>query len=533
MRDRPWWQDAIGYQVYLPSFQDSDGDGWGDLPGLISRLDHLRDLGVTLLWISPFHPSPMRDHGYDVADYRAVDPRYGTLSDLDKLLCAAHERGIRVVADLVVNHTSSEHPWFRSARRSRTDPLRDRYIWRDPAPDGGPPNNWLAHFGGPAWTFDERTGQYYLHLFTPHQPDLNWDNPEVADEVDDILRFWFDRGLDGFRIDTAHYLTKHPGLPDNPWLAPEDVPSQGGVAAEWLRQDHRYDIEQPSAMDIHRRWRAIADSYHAVLIGEVYILDPARLATYVEADGLHSTFWFGLVESGWAPERVVTALRAAAAASPTLAWVQSSHDRKRAVTRYGSARRAIAVATLLMGLPGIPFLYNGEELGLPDGTVPRGRSQDPLAAADGGSQSRDGARTPMPWEPGPGLGFTTASAAWLPFGDRSPSDTVAVQREDPDSPLSIHRRLIAARARTASCRAAPLWLDHTGDVLGYRTGPVVVAANLSERPHPFDPGPGRWRCEFDTDDPAAGRVPAELAPGQAVIVIAGEAVTANRPDRPS
>jgi alpha-glucosidase len=518
MHDRPWLHDAVGYQVYLPSFQDSNGDGWGDLPGLTSRLDHLSDLGVTLLWISPFHPSPMRDNGYDVADYRGIDPRYGTMSDLDKLLSAVHERGMRVVADLVVNHTSSAHEWFVRSRRSRTDPLRDHYIWRDPAPDGGPPNNWLSHFGGPAWTLDPRTDQYYLHLFSPDQPDLNWQQPDVADEVDDILRFWFERGLDGFRVDTAHYLTKHPELLDNPVLAPDDVPTLGGVAAEWLTQEHLHDIEQPATMAVHRRWRAIADHYDAALIGEVYVLDPDRLATYVRENGLHSTFWFGLVESEWAPARMAAILRAASAAAPNFSWVQSTHDRRRAVTRYGSSRRALALTTLLMGLPGVPFLYNGEELGLSDGAVPPGLSRDPLAAADGGRNSRDGARTPMPWSPGPGLGFTTAPAAWLPLGDRAPADTVAVQRRDPGSPLSTHRRLIATRTRTAHLRDdTPVWLD-VGELTAYRTGLLVVAANLTERPHPFHPGPGSWRCEFDTDTREPEAVPRILGPAQAVVV---------------
>lgn len=520
---QPWWLDAVGYQVYLPSFQDSNGDGWGDLPGLTSRLDYLCDLGVSLLWISPFHPSPMRDHGYDVADYLDVDPRYGSMSDVDALLAAAHDQGLRVIADLVVNHTSSAHPWFVQARRSRTNPFRDHYIWRDPAPDGGPPNNWLSHFGGPAWTYDPATAQYYLHLFTADQPDLNWQRPEVAEEVDTILRFWFDRGLDGFRVDTAHYLTKHPDLPDNPTLAPQDVPMLGGVSAQWLTQEHRYDIQQPTARAIHRRWRAIADSYEALLVGEVYILDPERLATYVSADGLHSAFWFGLVESEWAPDKVMTMLRAAVAAAPNLSWVQSSHDRPRSATRYGGGplgrRRALAVATLLMGLPGIPFLYNGEELGLTDGTIPPGQCQDPLAGIDGGRAGRDAARTPMPWSPESGLGFTTARRAWLPFGDRTPADTVARQRRDPASPWSAARRLLRARARTAAWRAAaPVWVEQTSGVVAYRTGAIVVAANLTDRSWPFDPGAGTWACEFDTDNPEPSEVPRELAPTQAVIV---------------
>jgi alpha-glucosidase len=219
----PSWQGSVGYEVYLPSFQDSDADGWGDLAGLTGRLGYLRELGVDLIWVTPFYPSPMRDHGYDVSGYTDVASRYGTMADFDQLIEQAHQLGMTVIADLVVNHTSDLHPWFASSRSSRQDPYRDYYIWRDPGPGGGPPNNWLSHFGGPAWTYDPQTGQYYLHLFTPHQPDLNWDNAAVADEVDAILSFWLDRGLDGFRIDAAHYLAKHPGLPDNPVLPEGEI----------------------------------------------------------------------------------------------------------------------------------------------------------------------------------------------------------------------------------------------------------------------------------------------------------------------
>lgn len=521
---RPWWLDAVGYQIYLPSFQDSDGDGWGDLPGLLRRLDYLHDLGVTLLWISPFHPSPMHDHGYDVADYLDVDPRYGTLADVDALLAAAHERGMRVIADLVVNHTSIEHPWFTDARGSADARYRDYYVWRDPAPDGGPPNNWLSHFGGPAWTFEPATGQYYLHLFTPQQPDLNWQNPAVAREVERILRFWFERGLDGFRVDTAHYLTKHPELPDNPALPPEQTPEAGGVAAEWLAQDHRYDIEQPGTFAIHRRWREIADSYDAVFVGEVYILDPRRLAAYVRADGLHSAFWFGLIDSGWDPGRVRTMLEAASNASPTLSWAQSCHDRKRAVTRYGGRelgrRRTLAISVLTMGLPGIPFLYNGEELGLPDGVIPPGQSQDPLAKADGGRNNRDVARTPMPWTDEPGMGFTTAARAWLPFGERTSDDHVAAQRDDPHSPLSVTRRLLRARAAIPGLRHDRLeWTDQVEGVVAYRTGSVFVAANLTDDPQRMPSGVDNWTCLFDTHQLEPRTTPQKLEPLQAVMLV--------------
>jgi len=331
-----WWADRTGYQVYLPSFADSDGDGWGDLPGLVDRLDHLADLGVDLLWLSPVHPSPFADAGYDVADYTAVHPRFGSLADLDRLLAETAARGMRVLLDLVPNHTSDQHPWFRSARRSREDPHRGYYHWRDPAPGGGPPNNWVSAFGGPAWTLDEATGQYYLHLFSPAQPDLNWEDPAVAAEFDAILRFWLDRGVAGFRVDVANTLVKAPGLPDNPELPPERwAPTMTGLPEEFFRFEHLHEIDQPGVLDVHRRWRDVVAPYAGMLLGEVYLLDPAALARYLRQDGLHLSFWFALVESGWAPERFAELLRAADVAGPHLAWVQSSHDRSRAV----SARR--------------------------------------------------------------------------------------------------------------------------------------------------------------------------------------------------
>lgn len=522
--DAPWWPGAVGYEVYLPSFQDSDGDGWGDLPGLTSRLDYLQGLGVDLIWVTPFYPSPMKDHGYDIADYRAVDTRFGTLEDADRLLDQAHRRGIRVIADLVVNHTSDQHAWFASARRSRASRRRDYYVWRDPRPDGGPPNNWLSHFGGPAWTCDRETGQYYLHLFTPHQPDLNWGNPAVADEVDAVIDFWLERGLDGFRVDTAHYLAKHPGLPDNPLLADDEVPRLGGVTADWLRQDHRHDIGQATALDIHRRWRALADKRGALLIGEVYVLDPSRLAAYVDGRGLHSAFFFGLVESAWQPQRTGQMLADAAAASPHLSWVQSSHDRPRAVTRYGGAqrgwRRWLALSVLLAALPGPMFLYQGEELGLGDGLVPAGRDPDPLASA--GGLSRAGCRTPMPWEPTPALGFTSAAQAWLPFGGRAGHEAVAIQAANAASPLSATRRLIAMRRALGIAADKPVeWLER-GLLIAYRRGDVLAAANLGDTAAPLDPGSGNWQVVFDTHAAASG-VSGEgcltLRPEEAVLAV--------------
>ena len=527
-RVRPWWRDAVGYQVYLPSFADSTGDGWGDLSGVAAHLDHLVRLGVDILWLTPFFVSPMRDHGYDIADLLAVDPRFGGEDALDELLDQAHRRGLRVLGDLVVNHTSDAHPWFVAAASARSDPHRDFYIWRDPAPDGGPPNNWLSHFGGPAWTLgpagDDQPAQYYLHLFRPEQPDLNWRNPDVVAEIDAVLEHWFARGLDGFRVDTAAYLLKHPDLPDNPQADRPLVAA--GVTEEWRQQEHRYDIHQPDVHAVHERWRRVADRHDAFLVGEVYELDPVALARYLGAERLHSSFWFGLVESGWDPERIVTMLDAAAAASPELAWVQSNHDRVRAVSRYGGGvrgrRRAMALHVVTALLPGTMWLFQGEELGLEDGQVPAGAGADPLGAAEPG-QGRDGARTPMPWRPGPGLGFTTGRP-WLPDGGRVGADTVACQAADPASPLGALTRLLRIR-RTLAHRLTDVRVERiergTG-ITAYRRDGLEVLVALGDGPTAEITLPAP--AVFDTDDPAVapahprtGRV--RLAPQQALVLV--------------
>jgi alpha-glucosidase len=528
-KPRPWWLDAVGYEVYVPSFQDGNGDGWGDLPGVERRLEYLAWLGIDLVWLTPFYPSPLRDHGYDVSDYTDVDPRSGTLEDFDRLIETARRLEIRVIVDLVVNHSSSDHPWFERSRTSRDDPYRDYYIWRDPAPGGGPPNNWVASFGGSAWTFDERTGQYWLHLFLPEQPDLNWANPRVAEEIDGVLRFWLDRGVAGFRIDTAHFFLKDPELRDNPPVG-DRTPNPAAAVEDWFRFEHRYDFGQPGVIEIHRRWRRIADEYDALLVGEVYVLDPRELARYLERGGLHLSFWFGLVESGW-PLAPRDLLGSAAAATPDLAWVQSTHDRSRAVSRYGGGvegrERALALSTLMAGLPGVVFLYQGEELGLENGVVEASQATDPLAVLGGARViGRDPARTPMPWAPEPGLGFTTAARAWLPFGDRSPGDAVAVQLEDPTSWLRRHRDLIAVIRRAPSFRRGELrWIVADGPVVSYRRGEALIAANLGDEHGALELPEGRWRVLFGSR--AGARDPApeherrlSLAPREALILIA-------------
>ncbi|HWH32291.1 MAG TPA: alpha-amylase family glycosyl hydrolase [Egibacteraceae bacterium] len=515
-----WWRHAVGYEVYVRSFADSDGDGVGDLPGLRDRLDHLAWLGVDIVWITPFYPSPMHDHGYDVADYTGVHPEFGSLDDLDAVVARAHELGLRVVIDLVPNHTSSAHPWFRAARSSPDSPYRDYYIWRDgrvpgpPEQGGEPPNNWVSVFGGRAWSYDRASGQWWLHLFLPEQPDLNWANPGVRDEFDRILRFWLERGVDGFRIDVAHALAKHPDLPDIPEARRPADPHDIGDAvsqSQWERYEHPYDIDQEEVTEIYRRWRRVVEPHGGLLLGEVYLQDPAKLARYLNPqDGLHLSFWFKPLHIRWSPEAVHQVLRGAIDEVPDhLAWVQGSHDRSRAATRFGGGdlgrARSLVLATLFMGLPGVPFLYMGEELGLEDVEVPPERSQDPIAVRHAAPErARDNCRTPLPWAPVPGLGFTTAEDAWLPFGDRAPADTVAVQREDPSSWLHRWRRLIEARRSFDLTNRHIQWILEEGDVVAYRRGHTIVAANCGDAPGELPLPEGDWEVGFDSASSAAG-----------------------------
>jgi alpha-glucosidase len=467
-----WWQGAVGYEVYVRSFADHDGDGVGDLPGITERLAYLADLGIDVVWVTPFYPSPQADHGYDVADYLGVEPTFGTVDDAIGLIDRAHELGMKVVFDLVPNHTSSAHPWFLDARSSREAAHRDWYVWRDPAPDGGPPNNWVAHFGGPAWTFDETTGQYYLHLFLPEQPDLNWANPEVRAAFVDILETWFERGVDGFRIDVAHSLVKDQRFADNPVLvevAPDAPPKERFEAFE-----HRYDLDQDGVLDVYREWNEVADAHDGVLLGEVYLLETDRLHRYVETgDGLHLAFAFAALHTAWDADEIRETLgELVEAGGERYAWPLGSHDDARAATRFGGggigATRARAYLTFLCGLPGVPFLYQGDELGLDDGELDSTSAQDPIAVRNPGAEGRDPVRTPMLWEPGPGYGFTTGTP-WLPFGrNRRPEQAVAAQRGVEGSPLERTRELLHVRRELTALRASTRWAWSTDD------GPVLA-----------------------------------------------------------
>ncbi len=454
----PWWRSAVFYQVYPRSFADAGGDGVGDLEGLRGRLEHLRWMGVDAIWICPFYRSPMTDFGYDVADYRDVDPLFGTLEDFDRLLTDAHALGLRVIVDWVPNHTSDQHPWFVEARSSRESPKRDWYIWRDGPGTGagGRPNNWKAAFGGDAWTWDDATAQWYLHLFLPTQPDLNWRNPEVAAAMHDVLRFWLDRGVDGFRIDVVQGLTKDPTFPDDP-------PGQVAVHAAVNDCDDTHAVL--------RGLRRLADAYDGdrVLVGEVYLLDTATVAKYVgNGDELHLAFDFTPLYAPWdagAWRRRIEAAEAelgAVGAWPT--WTMSNHDNPRLRTRYGGPEaRARAAAVLLLTLRGVPFIYYGDELGLEDAVVPPERVVDP-----GG---RDGCRSPMPWDGAPGHGWPGAEP-WLPWSPEPDTRNVEALRADERSILHLHRRILAAR------RASPAL--HAGAWLGLEAAPSVLAYERSE-----------------------------------------------------
>lgn len=522
-----WWDNAVGYEVYIRSFADSDGDGIGDLDGLTARLDHLAWLGADLLWVTPFYPSPLKDFGYDVADYLDVHPNYGDLEAFDRCLARCHELGIRMLIDLVPNHTSDQHPWFLDAIAGRHSAHRDYYIFRPPRSDGGPPNNWVSHFGGPAWTLDPNSGEYYCHLFLPEQPDLNWANPAVQAEFESIIASWLGRGVDGFRIDVAHGLCKDPALADNPQIAeitPDMSPREVFAAFE-----HVYDLERPETGDIYRQWRRIADHHDALLLGEVNVGDVSVSRQYLGEDGLHRALYFGLNDRPWDAEAFASDLRRAAEIAPDggFSWAISNHDEPRPVTRFGGGGvgldRSLAIWVAFAGLPGTPFLYQGEELGLEDCVIERDDVHDPVGLASY-EEGRDPCRTPMPWEPGEQLGFTTASRAWLASPTRDATETVAAQRDQPGSPLHRFRDLLTARREMSPLRRGPLeWITDEPGVVAFRRGEVVHLSNLGDHPVAIDLPPGEWGIRYDSgsglkSEGKKTEIPAALAPRSGMIL---------------
>ena len=450
----PWWRRGVIYQIYPRSFQDTNGDGIGDLAGILARLDYLAWLGVDAIWISPFYPSPLADGGYDVSDFVDVDPRLGDLATFDALVARAHALDIAVVIDIVPNHTSDEHPWFVESRSSRQSPKRDWYVWRDGRPDGSPPNNWIRVWGGPTWTFDQRTGQYYLHLFHEKQPDLNWRNPEVKAAMFDVFRFWLERGVDGFRIDVAHGIMKDPALRDNPpATGPRLMHREFG---EFDSQVHLHDRGHADLHAVYRELRAILDSYGPrMAIGEIHEFDWARWARYygLDLDELHMPFNFGLLGIPWSAAAVRELVDAIEGAVPPGAWpnwVLGNHDEPRIASRLGDAEARVAVM-LLLALRGTPTLYYGEELGMRDVPIPPERVQDPWALLNPGKPglNRDPARTPMRWSAAPGAGFCPPGVEpWLPVGGDLEAVNVEAERDDPRSMLALTRALLAVRRRS-------------------------------------------------------------------------------------
>ena len=473
MSEQPWWRDAAFYQVYVRSFQDSNGDGIGDLAGIRSRLPYLHELGVDALWLTPFYPSPQADHGYDVADYTDVDPQFGTLADFDELLAAAHELGIRITIDIVPNHTSDRHEWFRNAIADPEHPDRKRYMFR-PADNGGPPNAWTSAFGGPAWTLDEQTGQYYLHFFAPEQPDLDWHEESVQRSFEEILRFWFDRGVDGFRIDVAHALFKDQTLP--PMVEPVPRPPFG----DWLSA-----LMQPELHPLYRSWRRLADEYPGdrMYVGEIVIESQEKLASYVEPDQLHLSFDFTLLHEEWDAERmratidrVLTTLGAVGAPAT---WVFENHDLTRLPTRYGGGelgrRRARAAALLLLALPGASFTYQGQELGLEEVDVPDEARQDPIFHHSGGARKgRDGCRVPLPWttEP-PAFGFSEGEP-WLPMPQDWAGEAVEAQARNAGSTLSLYRSALRLRPRGDELS----WHESPRGTMIFSRGDLICLVNV-------------------------------------------------------
>ncbi len=495
MTHAPWWRDAVCYEIYLRSFSDSDGDGVGDLAGATSRLPYLACLGVDAIWLTPFYPSPQADHGYDVTDHCDVDPLFGSLADFDALLAEAHRLGLRVIVDVVPNHSSAEHPWFRAALAAGPDSSeRGRYVFRNGRGDGSePPNNWPSVFGGPAWT-RVADGQWYLHLFDAGQPDFAWDHPDVGDDFERVLRFWLDRGVDGFRIDVAMGLVKADGLPD---LTSAQLAAETGSADEMLRHSDWPYLDQPGVHDVYRRWRRVLADYPGdrMAIAEAWVPDPEAMARYVRPDELQQAFNFHWLLSEWSGDAMRAVVRETLAATDpvgaTPTWVLSNHDVVRTVTRYGDGARGLARARsgllAMLALPGSAYLYQGEELGLPQVDVPPEQRQDPTYL-NGRGDGRDGCRVPLPWTTGDsgddteatayGFSPATVKPPWLPQPASWGAWSVQAQETDTTSTLTFVRDALRLRRELAGTHGRHVDTPDLGDdvLVIRRPGLVCVVA---------------------------------------------------------
>lgn len=485
-----WWQDGIVYQIYPRSFKDSNGDGVGDLQGIISKLDYLQWLGVQAIWISPIFPSPMADFGYDISDYTGIHPLFGNMDDFDQLLSEAHSRNLKVILDLVPNHTSDQHPWFLESRSSRDNPKRNWYLWRDPAPNGGPPNNWLGNFGGSGWEWDEKTEQYYYHAFLKEQPDLNWRNPEVQEAMLNVMRFWLDKGVDGFRVDVMWHMIKDEHFRNNP-PNPDYTPDQ----SPYRRLIPAYSTDQPEVHDVVAMMRQVMDEYdERVMIGEIYLPIDELVAYYgVDNSGAHLPFNFQLVVLPWDAKEIFSAINQYEASLPPGGWpnwVLGNHDKSRVATRVGKEQARVA-AMLLLTLRGTPTLYYGDELGMEDVLVSAEQVQDPQEKnVPGLGLGRDPERTPMQWDDTENAGFTTGNP-WLPIAEDYQKVNVKTEREDPVSMLSLHRRLIQLRQSEQAFHIGDYEpVDIKGNVFAYiRTyndTRFLVVLNLGNTPNTFE-----------------------------------------------
>ncbi|GAB4580869.1 MAG: alpha-amylase family glycosyl hydrolase [Anaerolineales bacterium] len=486
-----WWQNGVIYQIYPRSFKDTNGDGIGDLAGVIEKIDYLsHTLGIDAIWLSPINPSPMKDFGYDVADYCDIEPMFGDLATFDRLIAEAHQRGIKVLMDWVPNHSSDEHPWFIESRSSRNNPKRDWYIWRDPKPDGSPPNNWGSFFGGPAWTFDEKTGQYYLHQFVPGQPELNWRNPALKKAMLDTLRFWLDRGVDGFRMDVIGLIIKDEHLRDNPPNpnAPPHLP-ENDLFSRLLQV---YNMDQDDVHPVLNEIRQVLDAYDdRVAIGELWGPIERWIKYYGEqGDEIHLPFNFRLMHQPWNASAMRASVEEMEAALPSFAWpnyVLGNHDQIRLATRFGGQAQARVAAMMLLTLRGTPTIYYGEELGMENGIIPPEKIQDPQGINLGAERTRDVSRTPMQWDTTAYAGFSTVEP-WLPVSADYQTRNVAVMLDDPTSILTLYRKLLALRKATPALNVGSYTTVNTSaeNCFVYRRtdGPehYLIALNFSGDP---------------------------------------------------
>ncbi len=526
-KDYLWWQKDIIYQVYPRSFKDSNGDGTGDLQGIIDKLDYLKELGVKGIWISPFYPSPMADNGYDVSNYTGIDPMFGSMEDFDRLVKEIHDRGLKIILDFVPNHSSDEHPWFRESRESKNNPKRDWYIWKDPGPDGGEPNNWLSEFGGPAWTYDEKTGQYYLHTYLDKQPDLNWRNKEVQETMLNCMRFWLDKGIDGFRVDVMWQMLKDKQFRNNP-VNPDFTENM----SPYDRLLPVYSSDQPEVHEVVSMMRNLMDQYEeTVLIGEIY-LPVNELVTYYGKDneGAHLPFNFQLIELPWNARKIDAAISEYEASLPTGGWpnwVLGNHDKSRIASRVGAEQARIA-AILLLTLRGTPTMYYGDELGMHDVAIPPEKVQDPREKnVPGKGLGRDPQRTPMQWNPSQNAGFS-AGNPWLPVMDSYKKVNVEEEAKEKKSMLNFYRQLIKLRAQEPALHTGDFFpVPATGNVLSYRRSSpnknFLIVLNLGGSRERAAPGisEGKGIIRFATNPEAVNKTlegEIELEPNQGFVI---------------